>query len=83
MNKLLRAKVKVQSIIEHKPENGPKVAEQISLSAVYSEDKNSENYSFSQATPQLQLNMTINNPNAFETLKEGKEYYLDFIPVSD
>ena len=49
--------------------------------AVYSDDKNSENYSFSQATPSLSLSMYISNPAVLDAFEQGKEYYLDFTPV--
>lgn len=36
----------------------------VELSAVYSEDKNSPNYRYSQATPYGELKMSISNPAA-------------------
>ncbi len=54
----------------------------VKLSAVYSDDKNSENYSFSQATPSADISMCISNPAAFGAFELNKEYYLDFTPVS-
>lgn len=89
MNRSIRAKIKINSVREDYntaqiPDNaGEKTGEQISARAVYSEDKTTENYSFSVATPSLSLLMYINNPNAFGILKEGLEYYLDFVPVED
>lgn len=80
MNPIIRAKITVGSVIENGG-TAEKYSESISAIAVYSEDKNSENYSFSIATPSLSLNMTITNPGAFGKLEQGKEYYLDFIPV--
>ncbi len=80
MNAVIRAKIKITNVIEH---NDPKSFEQISADAVYSDDKTSENYSFSVATPSLSLNMGISNPGAFDKLIAGKEYYLDFIPVTE
>ena len=81
---MIRAKVKVRNVLEHFA-NGDdvKTQEQLYLSAVYSDDKESENYSFSQSTPHLVLNMSISNPNAFGKLIKDKEYYLDFIPVEN
>ena len=52
--------------------------EMVKMSAVYSEDKNTEDNQFSEATPNGELTMTISNPNAFGFLQEGKSYYLDF-----
>lgn len=86
MNATIRAKIKIDSVREslniHEGD-GKKHGEQISAMAVYSEDKTTENYSFSVATPSLSLQMYINNPGAFDKLIAGKEYYLDFIPVDD
>lgn len=79
----IRAKVRVDSVEQDGGvSDKPKTYERISGMAVYSEDKQSENYSFSQATPHLSFQMTINNPAAFDKLVAGREYYLDFIPVT-
>lgn len=45
----------------------------VSAHAVYSPDPNAPNYSFSQATPNATLRMTITNPDAFKFFEEGKE----------
>lgn len=50
----------------------------VRLDAVYSDDKASENYSFSEATPSAQVVMTISNPDAFQAFELNKEYYVDF-----
>lgn len=87
MNRVIRAKIKIDRITEHhntakiSDNVGEKTGEQINAMAVYSEDKTTENYSYSVATPSLSLQMYISNPNAFGILEEGKEYYLDFAPV--
>lgn len=79
-NTVLRAKIQVGAVQEHGTTT-EKYSEGIFASAVYSPDPESENGKWSQATPSLQLNMTISNPGAFGKLEQGKEYYLDFIPV--
>jgi hypothetical protein len=56
--------------------DGSKASEQVLLSAVHSNDPNSENYSYSQATPNGQLTMSISNPEAFDFFEEGAEYVL-------
>lgn len=53
----------------------------VDFNAVYSSDPETENYSFSKATPSLNLTMSITNPGAFGAFEAGKEYYLDFTPV--
>jgi hypothetical protein len=51
---------------------------EVKLSAVYDSANNAENNQFASATPQGQLSMTVDNPNAFGFFKPGGEYYLDF-----
>lgn len=58
------------------------VGESITLHAVYSEDKNSENYSYSAATPSATVAMFISNPAAIGAFEVGKEYYVDFRPAA-
>ena len=53
----------------------------VRFSAVYSDDKANENYSFSQATPFLQLEMVVSNPAAFREFEPGKQYRLTFEQV--
>ena len=53
----------------------------VKMSAVCSSDRESPNYSFSQATPQASLEMTITNPGAFAQFELGKEYDLVFSPA--
>lgn len=72
MNVNVRAKFKCHSIEEIQ---GAKI---VKLQAVYSNDPNSPNYSWSTATPSASLQMTITNPVAFEQFKVGEEYFLDF-----
>ncbi len=51
---------------------------EVFLNAVYSADKASPNYSFSQATPQASLKIVITNPGAFEQFKPNAVYNLVF-----
>lgn len=87
MNTILRAKIKMNMVKSHPqtsvddPAVAAKSGEEIQAGAVYSEDKTTENYAFSVATPSLTLSMYISNPDAFGKLIQGKEYYLDFTPV--
>jgi hypothetical protein len=52
---------------------------QVNLSAVYSSDPESENYSYSKATPTANLSMTITNPEAIEFFEPNAEYVLTFV----
>jgi hypothetical protein len=75
----IKAKMRVWS---NKPgslaSDGSKASEQVTLSAVYSSDPNSENYSYSQATPNANLSMYISNPEAFDFFQEGDEIVVTF-----
>lgn len=51
---------------------------EVFFNAVYSADKASPNYSFSEATPQASLRMVITNRAAFEQFKPGRSYDLVF-----
>ncbi len=55
---------------------------QVHLSPVYSPDKDSPNYSWSQATPSGELKMTITNPSAYEQFAVGKTYFMTFEEVA-
>lgn len=79
----VRARLKVGSILENKDGEGKVMSKQITFGAVYSADPASPNYSFSQATPNAQLTMTITNPAAYETFLEGGEYDVDFTLVGE
>jgi hypothetical protein len=52
-------------------------ARKVKMHPVYSNDKNSPNYSYSQATPQGACELYISNPAAFEQFKPGQTY--DFV----
>ena len=56
---------------------------QVHLSPVYSSDKASPNYSWSQATPSGKLEMTISNPGAFLQFAVGKTFFMTFEEVAE
>lgn len=55
---------------------------QVELAPVYSSDKASPNYSWSQATPCGKIEMTITNPGAFEQMGIGKTFLLTFEEIT-
>lgn len=55
---------------------------QVVLSPVYSSDKESPNYSWSQYTPSGKLEMTITNPAAYEQFAVGKTFHVTFEEVT-
>lgn len=78
----IRAKMRAWTVIPGSlAADGTKASEQVTLSAVYSSDPGSENYSYSQATPNATLQMYISNPDAFDFFEPGAEYVLTFEKV--
>jgi len=45
---------------------------------VYSDNPESENYTWSKYTPAGHMEMSVTNPAAFEQFEENKEYILTF-----
>lgn len=70
----IRAKIQISSAFQQKDYPG----EQINAHAVYGNSTNAEDNTFSAATPSLNLQMFISNPEAIGQLKQGKKYFLDF-----
>lgn len=52
----------------------PSKAKKIVLNAVYANDPNDPNYSYSEATPSGELMLWITNPNAYGYFEQGKTY---------
>ncbi len=61
--------------------NGATTAEKIVLRAVYSSDKESPNYSYSEATPQASVELMITNKAAWGAFKPGHLYDAAFGPT--
>jgi hypothetical protein len=53
----------------------------IRFTPVYSSDPESENYSWSQATPSGHMELNVSNPAAFERFDENAEYLVTFEQV--
>ena len=75
----VRGKFRVNKIeLYDYPEGGG----QVSLSAVYGGDKNSEDNTYSEATPSGEIKMMVSNPPAFEFFRKAREekkaIYCDF-----
>jgi len=66
----VQARFICQTVTAWESGNGKSVV----LQAVVSDDPNSPNYSFSQATPSARVEMAITNPDAFEQFQEGRVY---------
>lgn len=50
----------------------------VRLQVVYSRKEGEENYDFTKATPNGQIEMTIDNPNAAVLFHPQRYYYVDF-----
>lgn len=74
-----RCKFRCNSIIPQGAEGGPPVV--VQLSAVMSDDPESENGKFWTATPSGQTTLWINNPAGAAVFEQGKDYYVDFTDV--
>lgn len=79
----VRAKFKVVSYSTSMQGQGDNKKEMrtVSLSPVYSDDKNSENGKFWQYTPSGEIKLGTINPSAWEQFELDKEYYVDFTPA--
>lgn len=77
----IKAKLKVSAVTGQNwgsSDPDQKTAETIDLYAVYSPDKDSENYTYSQYTPNAHLNIVVTNPDAFGFFVPGAEYVVTF-----
>jgi len=81
MRGILRAKMQVTAVLRSPWGNSRD--ENVQLSAVYSNDPNSENYEWSKATPSGTLQLLISNPGAQGKLKMGQQFYVDLVPVEE
>lgn len=69
-----------------KDEKGSDVYEQkeirtLIFQPVYSNDQDSENYKFWDATPTGEIRLGTVNPEAWQQFELGKEYYVTFTPA--
>ena len=78
---ILRCKMRVQSVSHYLNEDGSTSQEEVKLAAVYGED-NTANAQWSKWTPSANFSITINNPDAFNKLSKGHEFYVDFTPAA-
>lgn len=78
----IRCKAICYKVEQDKTEDGQVICERVSLMGVYSEDPASENKWFAKSTPCYSTVLTIENPEAFGTFKEGTEYYVGYEAAS-
>lgn len=78
---VLRAKMRVQSVLQQKESDGKISSEQLTLVAVYDSNPETENAQWSRWTPSATLNINISNPDAFNKVSSGHEYFVDLTPA--
>ena len=73
---MVRAKFKLESVLYT---GGSR---EITMTPVYSNEPNSENKAFWEATPSGTIKMWITNKNAWPAFEElGQAFYVDFTPT--
>ena len=80
MSAVLRLKMTVNSVKSVADSSGDKTQEELSLTAVYSNEEGSANQQWSKWTPAASLNMSISNPQAFGKVLPGQFVYVDITP---
>ena len=80
---MTRALFTVNDVLERKDSEGVPMAQIVKMNPSYASHPDDPNHAFWKATPTGNLEMTINNPKAFDFFKPGKSYYLTFDPVED
>jgi len=69
--------IKAKFRVHHIADSGT-AGKSVHMSAVYSSDPASENYSWSQATPGGLISMQITNPAAADAFELNAEYLVEF-----
>lgn len=71
----IRGKFKVDSVVR------TEWSEKVKLSAVYGGEKNSEDNTYSAATPTGSIEMEITNKSLWGNIDPGRKFYVDFTPA--
>lgn len=83
MSATLRMKAKVDTLKHVCDHDGEKVAEELTLTAVYGHGpKDHPNTQWCKWTPCIKFEFTISNPGAFDKVKPGQFFYVDLIPTT-
>lgn len=81
MESVLRCKMRVGEVTHVLNPDGTTQQERVKLCAVYG-GEGTENSQWSKWTPWADFTIHINNPEAFNRLSAGHEFYVDFSPVN-
>lgn len=74
---MLRLKMLVSSVKRVSDNEGNITSEELSLSAVYSNQVGSANAQWCKWTPIASLNFTVSNPDAFGQVLPGQFFFVD------
>lgn len=74
---VLRLKMVVNTVARYCDNDGNVSSEEVTMSAVYSNNEGSANSQWSKWTPSGQLKFTVNNPSAFGKVLPGQFHYVD------
>jgi len=77
-----RCKFRCNSVLPINPASELPSGVIVNLSAVTSDDAESENGKFWTATPSGQTTLWISNPEGAAVFAQGTDYYVDFTPAS-
>ena len=77
MNARTRLKMVVNTVAQHSNDGGPINAEEITLSAVYSDKEGAPNKLWSKWTPTGQLKFTVTNEAVMGTIRPGMFFFVD------
>ncbi len=80
MGPTLRCKMRVSEVVHVKNADGSTQQERVTLQAVYGKEGD-ENHQWSKWTPSANFAICIANPDAFNHLGSGHEFYVDFTPA--
>jgi hypothetical protein len=74
----IQALFQVHDVLQRVAPDGTVEQQIVRLGAVYENNPDHPNYTFWKATPTAQMEMTINNPAAFDTFVRGRKFLLTF-----
>lgn len=77
---VLRCKMRVNQVLHQMNPDGTVQQERVELIAVYGPE-GSDNAQWSKWTPSANFTININNPEAFNKLSQGHEFFVDFTPA--
>lgn len=84
----MRAKLIVNSVIEHRNEKQETYAETLKMAGVgksngYPEDGSDEDNTYAKWSPSASFEVYVANPNLWGQFKIGQKYYVDFTEVQE